>query len=153
MISQIAAHPFGSWRPGAPSPPDAGEATLVGGCDTYVRSPITTHDLEVRLEQLSRDNSGAGSSPVRLGLQDGSVDLVAEVRAKALPEDQKILPLRLDALRQSIDEINRGDSWLSDRNPVFYVDRGGMAHIDFTNLAGFIVDPMGHVLSRSVNPA
>lgn len=152
MIRDTLAPTVRAWRPGLSPDEASSDSTLVAGCDTYVRCPITTRALEEQLDKLSRANSGAGQSAVRLGQQDGTVDLVAEVRAKPLAEGQKVLPLRLDALRQSIEAIERGDSWLSDRNPVFYVDASGMAHIDFTDLAGFIVDPMGHVLSRSVTP-
>lgn len=138
-----------AWSAASPAAPRPG---IVPGCDEYVRSPISTSTLEQQLEALSRANRGAAQSPIRLDLAEGRVDLVAEERAHPLPDQQKVLPLRLGALRTSLEEIERGDSWLADRNPVFYIDLRGRAHIDFTNLAGFIVDPMGHILSRSVNP-
>lgn len=154
MIREAALPNLVVWpdSPPAPAREGEGEGGLVSECDRYVRSPVDTQSLERSLEQLSRAHRGASQSPVKLDTRNGHVDLVAEVRAKPLPEQQKVLPLRLGALRRSLGEIERGDGWLADRNPVFYIDGKGQAHIDFTNLAGFIVDPMGHILSRSVNP-
>jgi len=123
------------------------DATYVEGCDTYVRSPITTDTLDRRLEKLARANAGSADSAVRLNVDNGTVAL-----GEQRQEGDNVLPLRLGAMQKAFGHIREGDPWLLDRNPVFYVDGQGKAHIDYTNLAGFVVDPIGTIVSRSVNP-
>lgn len=137
----------------APSPSTGAEpATYVENADSYVRCPVSTEVLDGRLEKLARAHHGSGSSPVELNPKNGAVDLIADADVANKPADEAVLPLRLDALSKGLHEIGRMDPWLLDRDPVFYVDKQGKAHIDYTNLAGFVVDPVGTIVFRSVNP-
>ncbi|MBM3464678.1 MAG: hypothetical protein FJX76_21485 [Armatimonadetes bacterium] len=127
------------------------QATYVENCDRRVECPVSTEILQSRLERLARTNRSAAGSAVALDAS-GRVSLISDAEAADHPESQKVLPLRLGALQTFFHQVERDESWLLSRDPIFYMDREGKAHLDYVNLAGFVVDPMGTVLSRAVNP-
>lgn len=134
-------------------PQDSVADSYVTPTSRRIESPVSLITLEKGLDEMARSHRGAGQSPVRLDTRTGQVDLAAEVRTRPLPQGQEVLPLRLGALQKSLHRISEGDPFLLGSNPIFYVDRQGLAHVDFVNLAGFIIDPLGTVMSRAVNPA
>jgi hypothetical protein len=59
--------------------------------------------------------------------------------------------LSLGEFRQACQEIEKSDSWLTDRAEVScYQDARGQTHLDVVSFGGFIV-AAGHVVSRSIN--
>jgi hypothetical protein len=126
--------------------------SFVSDADRYVRSPVDTRQLERDIAQLARLHQDRLASAVQLDTETGQVALAPEVRRDDAPAHHKILPWRLGAMRRSLQAIEENEPWLGDRQPTFYLDDAGKAHIDYINLAGFVVDAGGKVLSRSVNP-
>ena len=136
-----------------PAEPQDGTAdSYVTPTSRRIESPVSLVTLEKELDEMARSHRGSGQSPIRLDTRTGQVDLAAEVRTRSLPQGQEVLPLRLGALQKSLHRISEGDSFLLFSNPIFTIDRQGLAHVDFVNLAGFTIDPFGTVMSRSVNP-
>ncbi|MBI2265657.1 MAG: hypothetical protein HYU64_10860 [Armatimonadetes bacterium] len=120
--------------------------------DRHVSSPVETNEVTRQLDDLARIGRSSGLSALEIDETTGKVALLDESKVENLPETRHVLPLRLDPLRSAFDSIEKSDPWLMERKPVFYFDLAGQVHIDYVSLAGFVVDPMGSVLSRSVNP-
>ena len=110
-----------------------------GGSRTYVRWQTSLDKLKQQAEQLSE--RGAQDSCV-LSATDGGI---------ALGQAGPLLPLNLGELKRAVSEIQKSDSWLTDRPLVsLYTDRNDQTHIDVPSYGGFIIAE-GRVVSRSVN--
>ena len=87
---------------------------------------------------------------VQLDVRSGSVDTVDVSDISKLPKTKMVPPSA--SCSSAPSRPSRKATPGGYRDPVYYIDKKGDVHIDFTNLAGFIANPMGAILSRSVTP-
>ena len=126
-------------------------ASYVGGAARRVAFQIPASQLLDRVTSAAdRDQV---SPDAALAVNADSTDLRPVKDGAALKEGERLLPLRMGALRGALEKIGQTDSWLLSDKPVLYLGGDQYAHIDFVNLAGFAVAPHGAIIWRSVNPA
>ena len=110
------------------------------GSRTYVRWETSLGQLKAQAEEIT--DRGAADTCV----------LSATDKGISVGQDGPQLPLTLGELKQAFSDIEKSDSWLTDRPQVsLYTDRNDRTHIDVPNYGGFIVADGGRVVSRSVN--
>lgn len=124
---------------------------------TSPSSPAAGSRSYVRWDDRSLDDLGQDLAQLKSGGQQDSVQLGAAPDGRLVPHQEDgsdyAVPVTLGQLSKALDEIERRDDWMTDRDGVsLYEDRNGAVHLDVINFGGFLLKDDGGIASRSVNP-